>query len=89
MLASRSEAQLRQQLRWKKSWLRESLEVCRYFWRKNPAAAAFTYASIAFPFMAPFVVLHAVLGRLLWGAASGLWLRCVTLQRWTWRPGKR
>src|SRR5205823_1376604 len=66
-------AVLRQQLRWKKSWLRESLEVCRYFWRKNPAAALFTYASIIFPFLAPRVVLHAVLGRLLWGAASGLW----------------
>jgi len=68
---------LRQQLRWKKSWLRESLEVCRYFLRKNPAAAVFTYASIVFPFLAPFVVLHAVLGRLLWGSASGLWFYLV------------
>ena len=68
---------LRQQLRWKKSWLRESLEICRYFWRKNPAAALFTYASIVFPFLAPWVVLHAVLGRLLWGAASGLWFYLV------------
>jgi hyaluronan synthase len=68
---------LRQQLRWKKSWLRESLEVCRYFWRKNPAAALLTYASIIFPFLAPWVVLHAVLGRLLWGSASGLWFYLV------------
>jgi hyaluronan synthase len=68
---------LRQQLRWKKSWLRESLEVCRYFWRKNPAAAVFTYASIIFPFLAPWVVLHAVAGRLLWGSASGLWFYLV------------
>ena len=68
---------LRQQLRWKKSWLRESLEICRYFWRKNPAAAVFTYASIVFPFLAPWVVLHAVLGRLLWGSASGLWFYAV------------
>ena len=63
----------RQQLRWKKSWLRESMYVLRYFWRKNPIAALFTYASIAFPFMAPWVVLHAVGGRLLGGAAGGLW----------------
>ena len=63
----------RQQLRWKKSWLRESLQVLRYFWRKNPVAAVFTYASIAFPFMAPWVVLHAVGGRLVGGAAGGLW----------------
>lgn len=64
---------LRQQLRWKKSWLRESLYVLRYFWRKNPLAALFTYASIAFPFMAPFVVLHAVGGRIVAGSFSGLW----------------
>ncbi|MGH9178476.1 MAG: glycosyltransferase family 2 protein [Acidimicrobiales bacterium] len=63
----------RQQLRWKKSWLRESLHVLRYFWRKNPAAAIFTYASIAFPFMAPWVVLHAVFGRLIGGEPGGLW----------------
>jgi hyaluronan synthase len=64
---------LRQQLRWKKSWLRESLYVLRYFWRKNPLAALFTYASIAFPFMAPFVVLHAVGSRMVAGSFSGLW----------------
>jgi hyaluronan synthase len=63
----------RQQLRWKKSWLRESLYVVRLFWRKNPLAALFTYASIVFPFMAPFVVLHAVLGRVIDGSSSGLW----------------
>jgi hyaluronan synthase len=63
----------RQQLRWKKSWLRESLYVVRMFWRKNPLAALFTYASIVFPFMAPFVVLHAVFGRVLGGSISGLW----------------
>jgi hyaluronan synthase len=63
----------RQQLRWKKSWLRESLYVVRRFWRKNPLAAAFTYASIAFPFMAPFVVLHAVAARVAQGNLSGVW----------------
>ena len=64
----------RQQLRWKKSWLRESMYVLRYFWRKNPMAAAFTYAGIAFPFMAPFVVIHAVAGRFVGDATpGGLW----------------
>ena len=61
-----------QQLRWKKSWLRESLYVARYFWRKNPVAAIFTYASIAFPFMAPFVVLNALYKSVV-GGTSGLW----------------
>jgi hyaluronan synthase len=67
----------RQQLRWKKSWLRESLYVVRRFWRKNPVAAVFTYASIAFPFMAPFVVLHALAGRVLQGNTSAVWFYLV------------
>jgi hyaluronan synthase len=64
---------LRQQLRWKKSWLRESTYVARYFWRKNPMAALFTYASIVFPIVSPLVVLHAVYLRLGSGSVDGLW----------------
>jgi hyaluronan synthase len=64
---------LTQQLRWKKSWLRESLYVVRYFWRKNPFAALLTYASIIFPFCAPFVVLHAMFGHVRGGVNDGLW----------------
>ena len=73
MVPERPRVFFRQQLRWKKSWLRESMQVVRYFWRKNPVAALFTYASIAFPFMAPFVVIHAVGGRLVGGQPGGLW----------------
>jgi hyaluronan synthase len=64
---------LRQQLRWKKSWLRESLQVCKYFWRKNPFAAILTYASVLFPLIAPIVVLNAVVFRIATGATGGLW----------------
>ena len=64
---------LRQQLRWKKSWLRESTYVARYFWRKNPIAALFTYASIAFPLVSPIVVVHAVYLRIASGTSEGLW----------------
>jgi len=64
---------LTQQLRWKKSWLRESLYVVQYFWRKNPFAACLTYASIIFPFCAPFVVLHALFGHIRGGLNDGLW----------------
>jgi hyaluronan synthase len=63
----------RQQLRWKKSWLRESMYVVRYFWKKNPLAALFTYAGVAFPFFAPWVVLHAVGGRIVGGQPGGIW----------------
>jgi hyaluronan synthase len=50
----------RQQLRWKKSWLRESLHVSRFIWRKHPAAALLTYMGCLFPWIAPLVVVHAV-----------------------------
>lgn len=67
----------RQQLRWKKSWLRESIYVVKMFWRKNPIAALFTYASIAFPFLAPFVVLNAILRAGDNGGGGGLWFYLV------------
>ena len=54
-----------QQLRWKKSWLRESLYVVRYIWRKHPVAAAMTYMSVIFPWVAPIVVFHALYWRSL------------------------
>jgi hyaluronan synthase len=52
-----------QQLRWKKSWLRESLHVARFFWRKHPVAAALTYMGVLFPWVAPFVILHSLFWR--------------------------
>ena len=55
-----------QQLRWKKSWLRESLHVVRFVWRKHPVASALTYMSILFPWLAPFVLIHS----LWWRAAT-------------------
>jgi len=51
---------LRQQLRWKKSWLRESLYVVRFMWRKNPIASSLTYVSIAFGWIAPVIVFRAI-----------------------------
>jgi hyaluronan synthase len=54
---------LTQQLRWKKSWLRESLHVVRFIWRKNPIAAALTYMSVVFPWVAPLVLVHSLLWR--------------------------
>lgn len=52
-----------QQLRWKKSWLRESLHVVRFIWRKNPVAALLTYMSVLFPWAAPFVIVHSLFWR--------------------------
>jgi hyaluronan synthase len=49
-----------QQVRWKKSWLRESLIACTFFWRKHPVAAIATYASNVFPLLAPLIILRSV-----------------------------
>ncbi len=56
-----------QQLRWKKSWLRESLHVVRFIWRKHPVASVLTYMSVLFPWAAPFVIVHS----LFWRSAAG------------------
>jgi hyaluronan synthase len=50
-----------QQLRWKRSWTRESLIVGSFIWRKNPIAAASVYVGMILPLIAPVVAVHAVL----------------------------
>jgi hyaluronan synthase len=52
---------LRQQIRWKKSWIRESLRAWRYMWRKHPLASSFFYLGTLFPLLAPLVVANALL----------------------------
>jgi hyaluronan synthase len=51
---------LRQQLRWKKSWIRESLRAAAFMWKRHPLAAVNFYLGILFPFAAPFVVFGAL-----------------------------
>ena len=51
---------LRQQLRWKKSWLREAPRAARAMIRKNPVAVVMFSLSLALPLMAPQVVLRAL-----------------------------
>lgn len=50
---------LRQQLRWKKSWLRESMRAVKIMWRKPPLMAVFYYLGVLLPFIAPQVVFRA------------------------------
>jgi len=52
-----------QQVRWKKSWTRESIAASRFFWRKHPAAAAAQYSSIVFQLLGPLIAFRA----LVWG----------------------
>jgi hyaluronan synthase len=50
-----------QQLRWKRSWTRESLIVCMFVWRKHPIAAVSTYVGMVLPLIAPLIALRATL----------------------------
>jgi hyaluronan synthase len=52
---------LRQQLRWKRSWTRESTIVARFIWRKNPLGSIAVYLSIALPVLAPLIACRALL----------------------------
>jgi hyaluronan synthase len=51
---------MRQQLRWKRSWTRESLIVARFIWRKHPLAAFSVYVGMVLPLVAPVVAVHAL-----------------------------
>jgi hyaluronan synthase len=48
---------LKQQMRWKRSWLRESLIAARFMWKKEPIMALSFYMGLIIPIAAPIVVL--------------------------------
>ncbi|WP_027623996.1 glycosyltransferase family 2 protein [Clostridium lundense] len=47
---------LKQQMRWKRSWLRESIIAGKFMWKKEPFMAAFFYMGLFVPIAAPVVV---------------------------------
>ena len=47
---------LKQQLRWKKSWIREGFVSSSFMWKKHPVAALSFYINLILPTLAPFVV---------------------------------
>ena len=49
---------LRQQMRWKRSWLRESLRACAFMWKKQPFMALSFYVGVLVPLIAPIIVLY-------------------------------
>lgn len=49
---------LKQQMRWKRSWLRESIIAAKFMWRKEPLAAITFYMGLIVPILAPVVVLY-------------------------------
>lgn len=50
----------RQQLRWKKSWMREFPAGFRLMWREHPAAAAGFFAGAVITFFSPLVLAYAL-----------------------------
>jgi len=61
---------LRQQLRWKRSWTRESLIVGRFIWRKHPLACLWAYLGIVLPLIAPIVACRSLVLEPLAGGAG-------------------
>lgn len=49
---------LKQQMRWKRSWLRESLIASKFMWKKEPFAALTFYIGVLVPIFAPIVVIY-------------------------------
>lgn len=49
---------LKQQMRWKRSWLRESIIAGRFMWKKEPFMALFYYIGVIVPIAAPIVVVY-------------------------------
>lgn len=49
---------LKQQMRWKRSWLRESLIAARFMWKKELFMALSFYMGLLVPMVAPMVVLY-------------------------------
>lgn len=52
---------MRQQLRWKKSWTRESLRAGLFMWKKNPIMSISYYLGVILPLLAPVIVVRALL----------------------------
>lgn len=51
---------LKQQMRWKRSWFRESLIACGFMWRKQPLMALSFYLGFLLPLLGPAIVLRAL-----------------------------
>jgi hyaluronan synthase len=52
---------MKQQLRWKKSWVRESLMAGAFIWRRHPLMSIFFYIGVLLPLIAPVVVVRALI----------------------------
>lgn len=49
---------IKQQMRWKRSWLRESIMAGGFIWEKEPFMMVFFYIGLLVPILAPIVVVY-------------------------------
>lgn len=58
IVPSKMKVFLKQQMRWKRSWLRESLIAASFIWKKEPFMALFFYVGLIVPIAAPIIVFY-------------------------------
>ena len=58
IVPSKTKVFLKQQMRWKRSWLRESLRASAIVYKKEPFMALFFYMGLMVPILAPIIVLY-------------------------------
>jgi hyaluronan synthase len=86
----------RQQLRWKKSWARESVLLLGHIWRSRPVAFPFILVATAAGLLSPIVMIANLFGRTLIAGIlpvvylTGLYLvaMCYGLFHRTWRDDR-
>ncbi|MCT6923226.1 MULTISPECIES: glycosyltransferase [Bacillales] len=61
IVPSDSKSFLSQQMRWKRSWLRESLRAFTFMWKKEPFMFLFFIVGLIVPIAAPIVVVYNLL----------------------------
>lgn len=70
----------RQQLRWKKSWIRESLLAGTFMWKRHPIVAFFFYLGVLFPIISPLIAFdNLILPLIGYGSPSLLYIYGATL----------
>lgn len=60
IVPSRMRTFIKQQMRWKRSWLRETLRASSFMWKKEPFMALSFYVGFLLPVLAPLVVVRSM-----------------------------
>ena len=76
---------IRQQARWKRSWVREFFFAGRFMWKKHPLAAIAWYLMTILPFLAPIIMFNAlIIQPILSGRSSIFYLSGVFVVTMLW-----